>query len=374
MSKQVESSLFIASSLPALYQHLLSGIASYEELATRILVQIKTAHAFRQTDKVRELARILVNLPLSEARLIGQYYLAWCDCRTRNYRAAVLESIVDESRIYKAQALISRAAIEFYQGKFDDALRFYLESLKARPTASEYALAVKGIAVIKSIEGFTAQALRDLSNLTPILRYAEPVAYFDCLNSYAVELSNAGQLDDARSVSNLVLASPFAAAYPEWQETFSEIRSEQKERSIIAFSRPEIEQKYEAQSEVPENVIDKARIRTVIDFMTANLHRKASLSELAGVTNLSRSRFSRLFKSETGVSPGEYLIRLRMERACQLLEATTFLSIKQIMAEVGYYNKSNFARQFKRYFYVTPSEYRKRAFTSNMQPTAPLPA
>jgi AraC-like DNA-binding protein len=364
MSKQIESSLFIASSLPALYQHLLSGIGSYEELATRILVQIKSAHAFRQTDKVRELARILVNLPLSEARLIGQFYLAWCDCRTRHYRAAVLESIVDQSRIYKAQALISRAAIEFYQGNLDDALRFYLESLRARPTASEYALAVKGIAVIKSIEGFPAQALRDLSNLTTILRYAEPVAYFDCLNSYAVELSKAGQLDDARSVSNLVLTSPFASAYPEWQETLSEIRAKRKQRSIIALSRPEIEQKYDAQSEAPENVIGKARVRTVINFMSANLHRRMSLNELASVVNLSRSGFSRLFKTETGVSPGEYLIRLKMERACQLLEATTFLSIKQIMAEVGYYNKGNFVRQFKRYFYITPSEYRKRAFTS----------
>ena len=168
MSKQVESSLLIDSSfsgLAAFYQQLLKGIASYEALTARILVHIKTAHAFRQTDKVRELARILVNLPLREARLIGQCYLAWCECRTQNYSAALLESVIDQTHIYKAHALISRAAMEFYQGRFDDALRFYLESLKARPTPSEYALAVKGIAVIKSVEGFTAQATKDLSNL-----------------------------------------------------------------------------------------------------------------------------------------------------------------------------------------------------------------
>ena len=153
MSKQIESSFFIGSSISeqaGFYQQLLKGIASYESLATRILTHIKTAHAFRQTAQVRNLARILVNLPLSEARLIGQYYLAWCECRAQKYKAGLLESVIDQTRIYKAHALISRAAIEVYQGRFDEALRFYLESLKARPTPSEYALAVKGIAVIKS--------------------------------------------------------------------------------------------------------------------------------------------------------------------------------------------------------------------------------
>lgn len=363
MSKQIESSLFIVSSLPALYQQLLSGIASYEELATRILVEIKTAHAFRQTDKVRELARILVNLPLSEARLIGQCYLAWCDCRMRNYQAAVFERVVDDSRIYKAHALISRAAIDFYQGDFDDALRFYLESLKARPTASEYALAVKGIAVIKSIEGFTAQALRDLNNLIPILRYAEPVAYFDCLNSYAVELSKAGQLDEARNISKLVLASPFASAYPEWQETLSEIRSKRKRPSTIAISRSQVEREHEPHFEVPENIVRKARVRAVIDFMNANLHRGIAMIELAKMVHLSKLYFSRAFKTEIGVPPGQYLTKLRMEKAAQLL-ATTFLSVKEVMAAVGYDHKSNFGRCFKRHFDVTPSEYRNRALTS----------
>lgn len=361
MSKQVESSLLIASSFSehaAFYQQLLRGIASYEALTARILVHIKTAHAFRQTTKVRELARVLVNLPLSEARLIGQCYLAWCECRAQNYNAALLESVIDQTRIYKAHALISRAAIDFYQGRYDDALRFYLESLKARPTPSEYALAVKGIAVIKSIEGFSAQAITDLNNLTPLLRYAEPVVYFDCLNSYAVELSNAGQLNDASSISTMVQASPFAFAYPEWRETFSEIKSRRKRRSIVTLSRSQIEQEDEAETEVSENIVDKARVNAAVDFMKANLHRSMTRAEIADTVGLSAAYFSDIFKMETGVPLGEYLIRLRMEKASQLLK-TTFRSVKQIMAEVGYYNKANFGRSFKNRFGVTPSEYRR---------------
>lgn len=362
MSKQMESSLFIASSFSgyaAFYQQFLKGIETYEALTARILAQIKAAYVFRQTDSVRQLAGILANMPSRESRLIGQCYLAWCDCRNHKYQPALLEGIIEQSNIYKAHALISRGAIDFYRGKFDDALRFYLESLKARPTASEYALAIKGIAVIKSIEGFDAQALRDLSNLTPILRYTEPIAYFDCLNSYSVELIKAGRLDEASNITELVQATPFASAYPEWRETFSEVRSKRKRRSTVAISWQGIEQEHEDESEGSENIIDKARVRAVIEFMNANLERSIAVPDFADAVNLSTSHFSRLFKAETGLSPGEYLIRLRMETAGQLL-ATSFLSIKQIAGKVGCVNKSNFVRQFKRYFDIAPSEHRRR--------------
>ena len=94
--------------------------------------------------------------------------------------------------------------------------------------------------------------------------------------------------------------------------------------------------------------------------MNANLHRSIALSDLAAMVNLSSGYFIQLFKTKTGVTPGEYLIRLRLEKAGQLLK-TSFLSIKQVMAAVGYNSKSHFARHFKRQFGVAPSEYRKQA-------------
>jgi transcriptional regulator GlxA family with amidase domain len=111
---------------------------------------------------------------------------------------------------------------------------------------------------------------------------------------------------------------------------------------------------------VPGSAIRNRRVQIVIDFMNANLHRRIPLTELAGVANLSPSHLSYLFKSQTKLSPGEYLIRLKMETARQLL-ATSVLSIKQIMAQVGYGHRSNFVRHFRRYFDLAPSEYRERA-------------
>ncbi|MEK6304624.1 MAG: helix-turn-helix domain-containing protein [Acidobacteriota bacterium] len=115
---------------------------------------------------------------------------------------------------------------------------------------------------------------------------------------------------------------------------------------------------YPNDSAVPQDNILSPRVRLVIDFMSANLQRSISLTELAGVANLSPSHLCRLFKSQTGISPGEYLRRLRMETARHLL-STSVLSVKQIMAAAGYNSKSHFVRHFRRSFGLTPSEYRR---------------
>lgn len=104
--------------------------------------------------------------------------------------------------------------------------------------------------------------------------------------------------------------------------------------------------------------IRSRRIQIAIDFMNANLNRRIRLGDLAAAANLSPSHFSYLFKDQTGLSPGEFLRRLRMEKARELL-ASSLLSIKEIMGIVGYNNKTHFSRHFRRSFGVVPSDYRK---------------
>ena len=100
------------------------------------------------------------------------------------------------------------------------------------------------------------------------------------------------------------------------------------------------------------------RVKVVIDFINANLQRKISLTNMADAANLSPSHLCRIFKTQTGLSQGEYLRRLRMEKARDLL-ATTTLSIKEVMAAVGYDSKGHFSAHFRRSFGLAPSEYRK---------------
>ena len=56
------------------------------------------------------------------------------------------------------------------------------------------------------------------------MKYVAPSAYFDYLNSYAVELGTAGRLTEACNVIKVVVASPFSPFYPEWQETLLDLR------------------------------------------------------------------------------------------------------------------------------------------------------
>ncbi len=363
MSKQTESSLFIVSPFSGLaefYQQLLSGITSYEGLGTRVLGLIKTAYAFRQTKRVRELSNLLINIPLKEYQVIGRYYLIWCQFRESKCNDIVLEKIIEQTETYKSRALITRAAFGVYKGQSDTALRFYTESLKARPTASEYIAASRGIALAKSMEGFHASALSDLERLLPLLRYAGPLMYYDVLNSYAVELVENSRISEAHNAALVAASSPFGPFYPEWRETLSAVRSRRKNRSTVSSSLPQDQEFIPTEPETINNAIlsPDPRVEVVIDFMNANLERKVPLRELANVANLSPSRLSHLFKTQTEMSPGEYLIRLRMGKARQLL-ATSLLSIKQVMAKAGYYNKSHFARHFRRSFHFSPSEYRK---------------
>jgi AraC-like DNA-binding protein len=355
MTAQTERSLLIDFSLPALYQRLLSGVATYQELGNRILRQIKSAQAFRQVEQVRELARLLVNVPIKEFQLIAQYYLVWCKCRESEYQTAVVERIAEQTQTYKVKALSSRGTFEWYNGNNEAALYFYGEALKASPTISEYIDLSKGIAVLKSQEGFQRSAIRDLEATLRIIRHAEPLVYYEFLNSYAVEMASAGRLIEAESASLLAVSSPFGPFYREWQDTLTDVRSRRKRRSTVTIIRAE--QESEAELEAPDNLLHKAKVQAVIDFMNANFHRSIAMTDVASLVNFSDTYLSRVFKIETGITPSQYLARLRMEKASQLL-TTTFLSIKEIMAAVGYNSKSYFAKQFKRHFDVTPSEYR----------------
>ncbi|MFP5265572.1 MAG: hypothetical protein ACLGJB_27095 [Blastocatellia bacterium] len=237
MSRDTDKNLFIVPSMPRFYQQLLSGIVSYQELGNRIITQIKVAHAFRQVEPVRELARLLINFPIREYRIIAQYYLVWCDCRESKFNNAALETIIEQTQTYKTKALSSRGTFEWYKGNNEAAFYFYTEALKASPTVSEYVDLSRAIAVLKSQEGFHARSIQEMENLIPLIRHAEPLARYEFLNSYAVELGEVGRKEEARNVSRIVLASPFALAYPEWQDTHADLNLKQKSRSSVTITR-----------------------------------------------------------------------------------------------------------------------------------------
>jgi AraC-like DNA-binding protein len=83
------------------------------------------------------------------------------------------------------------------------------------------------------------------------------------------------------------------------------------------------------------------------------------LSELASMVNLSVSRLRHLFKVETGTTPTKYLKEWRLRRAAELLR-TTFLTVKEIVRQLGLASGSHFVGDFKQIYGMSPSEYRLR--------------
>jgi transcriptional regulator GlxA family with amidase domain len=103
------------------------------------------------------------------------------------------------------------------------------------------------------------------------------------------------------------------------------------------------------------------RVQMVRVFLEDSFQRKLGLRDMSASVNLSPWRLAHLFKSETGMSPQRYLTLVRLQRAKTYLE-TSFLSIQQIAAAVGIPNPSQFTKNFKAAYGMTPVEYRKVHF------------
>ena len=338
-------------------KRFLTVLSSAVEIERGQLYQLvqsaETRYCWRDIQSQREIGLVLQSFayPFNQ---VGKYYESVYLFRSGQFEKAreLLESVADSAPArYRSRALLSLSAVEESIGQFEESLRLRMQASSCDDPVTMLE-AKWGIAKLSSLEGDHRAALRDLERLMPlahIVGQSGHPAYFKFLNSYALELSESGRTRDAEQVANFVAASPLISRYREWQETVTEIESRRKRRSFIAV----------ASGHKPKPIRDR-RIQAVIKFMKANLHRRVSLDEFAAVAKLSKSHFIHLFKTETGLPPGEYLIGLRIEKARELLAVGSF-SVKEVMALVGYGAKTNFAHLFRRYYGFPPSEYRRRA-------------
>ena len=102
----------------------------------------------------------------------------------------------------------------------------------------------------------------------------------------------------------------------------------------------------------------RKRINDVCRYMYENCEKIESISSLAQICHLSESRFSHLFSDVMGTSPKNYLIRIRIEKAKELL-ADTEHSIGRISELVGLHDQNYFSRIFKRFMGISPTQYRE---------------
>lgn len=99
-------------------------------------------------------------------------------------------------------------------------------------------------------------------------------------------------------------------------------------------------------------------INRAIEFINKNYNSMLSLDDVSMEVDVTPYYFSRLFKEEMNIGFVEYVAKLRIEKAKELLNCSG-MSMKEICLEVGYTDPNYFSRQFKKYEGVSPTEYRE---------------
>ena len=106
-------------------------------------------------------------------------------------------------------------------------------------------------------------------------------------------------------------------------------------------------------------------IEKSIEFINNNFANNIKVTDIANYVGLNRSYLSSLFKKSLNVSPQEFLLSVRMNKAYELLKKLE-LSIGDISRSVGYIDPLTFSKTFKKYSGYSPKQYRENLYKNNL--------
>lgn len=101
-------------------------------------------------------------------------------------------------------------------------------------------------------------------------------------------------------------------------------------------------------------------IRAAIELMENHYASDISINDICSLIYLSPCHFKRVFKEHTGQTPYQYLMRIRIEKSRELLK-NTHEPVEEVARRCGFVNAGHFATVFKRFFKLSPTEFRKTA-------------
>jgi len=100
------------------------------------------------------------------------------------------------------------------------------------------------------------------------------------------------------------------------------------------------------------------RVKSIHEYLMKNYREEITLKQIADQVHMAPASVSRFFKSATGMSVFEYLNKIKIELARQLL-LNTEMSVVDISYDCGFNNLSHFNKQFKKFNQATPRQFRK---------------
>lgn len=117
----------------------------------------------------------------------------------------------------------------------------------------------------------------------------------------------------------------------------------------------------ETSAEYTQPKYSQEMVNKVVQYMNNNAERKLTIKELANYAGYSESYFYRQFINSMSISPIEYFIKIKINKAAIMLLKTK-MSIAQISAKLAFGSADYFSRAFKKELGITPSEFRKQNF------------
>lgn len=105
---------------------------------------------------------------------------------------------------------------------------------------------------------------------------------------------------------------------------------------------------------------DSERVQESIEYMIRNLSEKITVLELAEMCYFSKAQYTRLCKKYTGLTPYDYLIRLRISKTKRLLDETD-MSLEEICSHTGFSSPPHLIACFKKHEGTTPLRYKDKS-------------
>lgn len=107
------------------------------------------------------------------------------------------------------------------------------------------------------------------------------------------------------------------------------------------------------------SAMEQKFLRSIQEYVSANLHRNITLEDLSEVVCLSPSTLYKKMKEYADISPMEYVMKMRLHKAVELLKDDS-VSVQEVASAVGFNTHSFFSECFKREFGLTPRQWRER--------------
>lgn len=220
----------------------------------------------------------------------------------------------------------------------------------------ELSLTERTVTWTRFLENYRFESLRD--SIFTFINYNASTGKFDLgsLSDFHQEITKMFFVYSYRQNIDIMGLFSESYSYKDYMNCFRNVDALKEGLSFIIDAI--------AQNSDTEN--NKGNVQKAIDYILSNLSNDISVKEVAAYVHFNPEYFSKLFKKETGENVKNYILRLKVNAAKELL-ANPNISINAVAAELGYSNFSHFTQIFKKHENMTPTEYRKKVLQPNKQ-------